>query len=382
MNAAIRKRFGDAAGAFADTAVLLPLLLALAWQSGAAPAIMLATTGAAYWFTGWLFRLPIPVQPLKSLALVAIAVGASAVELQVAGIVLGAIYLALSRVRQLDRLAGRVPDVLVHGFQLGLGVMLVLTALRLVGAEVGTLAIFAAATAALVMGSRWTSLPLLGAIALAGLLWGMWHAVPVETPENAGALRLSTVVLMVLPQIALTLTNSVLGTQRTAQAYYAEAAERVTPRRLLGSLGVGNLVVGALGGMPYCHGSGGVTAHYRSGARSWRCNAIIGTALLAMAGTLALGGGGMPEFPPLLQAVLLAVIGLFHLQLAAPSWRARASRWILLSMGATALLLQNMLIVLAVGLVTIGTDHARRRRRTPDEAPAEDGDARQEVPSS
>lgn len=343
---------GDAAGAFADGAVLFPLLLALAWQTGASAVVMLATTGIAYLATAWLFRLPIPVQPLKSLSVMAIAAGASAAELQAAGILLGLIYFSISFLR-VNRLANHIPLVLVHGFQLGLGIMLIVAALKMLGAEPAELAVVLVAAVVLVVVTRSTRFPVLGVIAAGGLVWGMWHAVPATAPDGEQALRASVVALMVLPQIALTLTNSVLGTQRAAHDYYGERAERVTPHRLLHSLGIGNLLVGLAGGMPYCHGSGGVTAHYRGGSRTWRSNAIIGVTLLAMATVLLTGGGGLPEYPVVLQALLIGVIGWFHFQLAAPSWRGRESRWVLVVMGITALVFTNMLAVLIAGVAAV-----------------------------
>lgn len=354
--AVVRRRLypGDFSGAFADSAVLFPLLLALAWQTGASAAIMLVTTGIAYLATGWLFRLPIPVQPLKSLSIVAIAAGVSLAELQVAALLLGAIYLSISFM-QVDRVAARVPDVLVHGFQLGLGVMLLLTALRLLGATPGELALVVAAGAGVIVLTRLTGLPLLGAIAVAGLLWGIGHAEPIAAAGAADhGLRTMVIGMMVVPQIALTLTNSVLGTERAARAYYGRDAWRVTPRRILTSLGVGNLVVGVVGGMPYCHGSGGVTAHYRGGSRTAGSNVIVGLALLSLAAVLIAGGGGLPDFPVVLQALLLGVIGVFHLQLSRPSWQHLDTAAILVIMGLAALLFQTMLAVLIAGIVALG----------------------------
>lgn len=347
-----RARLGDVSGAFADGAVLFPLLLALAWQTGASVVIMLATTGLAYLVTGWLFRLPIPVQPLKSLSLMAIAAGASAGELQAAALLLGGIYFSLSFLN-VNRLAGRIPDVLVHGFQLGLGILLLVTAVGLLGGSWQEMAGVALAGAAIVTLTWATGMPLLGLLAVGGLLWGLWHAQPVATDTSTEGLRADVVALMVLPQIALTLTNSVLGTQRAAAAYYGDAAWRVNPRRLLTSLGLGNLIVGAVGGMPYCHGSGGVTAHYRGGARTWLSNVVMGNALLLFAALLLIGGGGLPEYPPALQALLLGVIGVFHIQLTYASWRKLDTAMILVLMGLTALLSQSMLWVLVAGIMAV-----------------------------
>jgi len=347
---------GDLAGAFADGAVLFPLLLALAWQTGASAAVMLATTGAAYLATGWLFRLPIPVQPLKSLSVMAIAAGASAQELQLAGLMLGLIYFAISWL-PVNRLSDRIPLVLVHGFQLGLGILLMITAMRMLGASPVELGVVATAAVVLVLITNWTRWPVLGLVAAGGLVWGLLHAVPAASAATDSGLRATIVALMVLPQIALTLTNSVLGTERAARDYYGQRAGRVTPRRLLRSLGIGNLVIGALGGMPYCHGSGGVTAHYRGGSRTWRSNAIIGTTLMGMSALLVIGGGGLPEYPAVLQALLIGVIGWFHFQLARSSWRLLHGRAVLLLMGATALVSTNMLAVLVVGVTALLVAH-------------------------
>jgi len=347
---------GDLAGAFADGAVLFPLLLVLAWQTGASAAVMLATTGAAYLATGWLFRLPIPVQPLKSLSVMAIAAGASAEELQLAGLMLGLIYFAISWL-PVNRLFDRIPLVLVHGFQLGLGILLMITALRMLGASPVELGVVATAAVVLVLITNWTRWPVLGLVAGGGLVWGLLHAVPAASAATDSGLRATIVALMVLPQIALTLTNSVLGTERAARDYYGQRAGRVTPRRLLRSLGIGNLVIGALGGMPYCHGSGGVTAHYRGGSRTWRSNAIIGTTLMGMSALLVIGGGGLPEYPAVLQALLIGVIGWFHFQLARSSWRLLHGRAVLLLMGATALVSTNMLAVLVVGVTALLVAH-------------------------
>lgn len=355
----VQRRFcaGDFGGAFADGAILFPLLVALAWQSGASAAVMLATTGIAYLVTGWLFRLPIPVQPLKALTITAIAVGASLAEIRLAAIACAIVFLLIA-LSDINRLARRVPAVLVHGIQSGLGIILVLKALELVGLETLPLAGVIAGVAVILGFTRASGWPVLGWVAVAGLLWGLWQSMPATAVSAVTAeVRPWVVAMLVLPQIALTLTNSVLGTERTARAYFGTAAERVTPRRLLASIGLGNLAVAAVGGLPYCHGSGGVTAHVRGGSRSEWSNAIMGSTLIALALLLHFGGGGLPAYPATLQAILLAVVGLFHLQLAAPSWQSAETRPILLAMGGAALLAQDMLIVLLAGGALLALRH-------------------------
>lgn len=339
---------GDISGAFADGAILFPLLVALAWQTGASATVMLLTTAIAYLVAGWLFRLPIPVQPLKSVAITAIAVGASWAELRIAGATLGVIFLIIA-LADVNRLARLVPAVVVHGIQLGLGVILLLKALTLIGFEPLMLAAVAAGVLGIVALKYATGRPVLGGVAVASLLWGLWEAAPAAAAAETAAIRPWVIAMLVLPQIALSLTNAVLGTQRTAQAYFGRDAHRVTPRRLLSSIGFGNIAVAAVGGMPFCHGSGGVTAHVHGGSRSEWSNVVIASTLVMLALALHFGSGGLPAYPAALQAILLGVVGLLHMQLARASWRSNDTRPILLAMGGAALLTQNMLVVLIAG---------------------------------
>jgi SulP family sulfate permease len=99
--------------------------------------------------------------------------------------------------------------------------------------------------------------------------------------------------------------------------YYRARARRVTPRNLLLSVGLVSLSAGLIGGMPLCHGSGGVTAHYRLGARTGGANLMIGGLLLFLA--LLLGGKALPYLmlvPYPVLGVLLGFVGLQHSFLA------------------------------------------------------------------
>jgi len=115
---------------------------------------------------------------------------------------------------------------------------------------------------------------------LASLRLGL--VLPALGVPSPGDLWLAA-VLLVVPQLPLTLGNAVVATQRTAEDYFGPAARKVTYRALLTSMGVANLAAGFLGGLPVCHGSGGLTAHYRFGARTGGSNLLIGGGLIALA---------------------------------------------------------------------------------------------------
>lgn len=311
-----RKSFiGNLTGAFADGAVLFPLLAALVMQTGMDGATLLATSGAAYIAAGYIFRVPMPVQPLKSVVIAALAMGASAAEVSWSGSAVGIACLALSFCRA-DKFAALVPKHLVHGLQMALGIMLITKGFQL---------------------------------GMAGLFP---HPVPAKPAITEHALRLQTIISLVLPQMALTLTNSVIGTSDAAHKYFGDRAKRVTPERLLRVIGLGNILAAPLGGLPFCHGAGGLTAHVKAGAKTWHMNLIIGGTLLALAlVSFFLPSPVIPVYPKLLMSALLLWTGWFHMHLVLPSWKKSELRWILAVMGLAALATQDMLIVLTAGII-------------------------------
>ena len=123
-------------GAFADGAVLFPLLFALALVPGMEVSKLLISAGLAYVFAGWFFRIPMSVQPLKSLTVGALAVGASAVEIRFAGLAL-AVVLLLLLFSDMEKWVGRVPVVVIHALQAGLGVLLFKQGMKFAGLVIG-----------------------------------------------------------------------------------------------------------------------------------------------------------------------------------------------------------------------------------------------------
>ena len=72
----VKNHFGNMTGAFSDGAILFPLLAALVLQAGMNGAVLLASVGIAYIAAGFVFRVPMAVQPLKSVVVAALAIGA------------------------------------------------------------------------------------------------------------------------------------------------------------------------------------------------------------------------------------------------------------------------------------------------------------------
>ncbi|GMG83134.1 putative sulfate/molybdate transporter [Paralimibaculum aggregatum] len=280
----------EANGALGDLGTLLPLMLGAIAMGGLAPAPVLAGFGLAYLMTAAVYRLPVPVQPMKAVAALVVTGAVSPAALAASGVLLGAVLLLLGTGGAVKRLARAVPQSVLAGLQLGLGLTLGAVALGLM-AEAPAVAglTLAVLLLAFVAPALPAAVLALAVAAIAGQLLGP----PAEAPPAPAAFALPgwpdraeielAVTGLALPQLAMTLTNAVLLTALVAGDLFGERAAHVTPRRLLLTSGAANLLLCPLGALPMCHGAGGLAAHHRFGARSGLAPALLGSGLLALA---------------------------------------------------------------------------------------------------
>jgi sulfate permease, SulP family len=318
-----RFTLAELSGALADLGVLLPLTLALISLNGINATAAFVGIGLAYLLTAGVYGLPIPVQPLKSLSATALALGL-ATPVIVAGawwMALLFLILALSpTTRWIEKL---FPQPVVRGIQLGLSFLLLQSAWGMMikpspgftsGLSGSVLIALGAAAVLLVMLRLWREGAALGvvvfgislALARGGLPpISLGLTLPIPLAELPGLKDFGAALwLLALPQLPLSLANSVYSTVDAARQYFRAESERVTPRRLLVTLSANNIVAALLGGVPVCHGCGGLTAHYRLGARSGGAPLMLG---LAFVGLGVLGG---PALLPVLGLIPLPVLGL------------------------------------------------------------------------
>ena len=329
-------RLRELAGGVGDWGLLVPLAVALVTLNGLDATVVFAGVGLTYVATALAFRVPVPVQPLKAFAAAAIALGLSAEVLAAGALLMSAVMVALWATGLANWLAARFPLVLVRGIQAAVALLLVKAAIDLAQqgnwdglpsidpwvaggmAVVGCGALFAA--------SRWGmpgSLAVLGGGGAVGLAVGGLPEVGLGpgAPELAlpgGAAFAEALTALVLAQIPLTFGNSIVATADAEREYFGRAAARVTPRRLAASIGGANAFAGLLGGLPVCHGAGGVTAHYKLGARTWRATAMAGGLLVVLGVAF---GSSLPALlqviPPGALAGMLLFVAIQHGLLAA-----------------------------------------------------------------
>jgi MFS superfamily sulfate permease-like transporter len=324
----------ELSGALGDLGTLLPLMLGSIAVVGLAPLPVLAGFAIFYIATAAWYRLPIPVQPMKAVAVVLLTAELSPAALAASGVMLGGALLLLGLTGWITRLARIVPQSVLAGLQLGLGLALALLSLDLmatapllavvtVGLLLGLLLVPHAPAALIALVAALLLAPLLGAEGT--VLTRVAPAFPLAWPSAADLEDAFS--LLVLPQLSLTFTNAVLLTALVAGDYFGERAAHVTPRRLSVSSGLANLLLTPLGALPMCHGAGGLAAHYRFGARSGTAPLLLGLALLAVA--LLPGGLGLALLAAIPAAALgaLLVVAAGELALSRRLFDCRPSCW-------------------------------------------------------
>jgi len=85
-------------------------------------------------------------------------------------------------------------------------------------------------------------------------------------------------VMLGLPQVPLTLGNAIIGTVAENNEYFAD--RKVTAKTISIDHGFMNLVSTFIGGVPMCHGAGGMAGHIRFGARTGGALVILGVIVL------------------------------------------------------------------------------------------------------
>jgi hypothetical protein len=312
---------GDAAGAVADLGVLLPIVAALAVVSGVSAGMALLVAAAASWYAGRQFGVPFPLQPIKAAAAIAIAGHLPAAQLSLAGLLLAGILAALAWTGSIDRLATWFAPPVVRGLQLGVGLLLLKAAIPLAGSHLAVAVLLAGALA--VAASEASRVPVALLAFAGGVAWSLVHGVheAAAGPLAAGGSLLATLtpatiwatlIALVVPQLPLTFGNAVVATTRLEHEYFGARAEAVTERAVALSCARMNVVSALVGGVPMCHGAGGLTAHYRAGARSARMNAIA-AGVLATLGVAAFAGADLVSIvPAVVLAGFLAFTGVAH----------------------------------------------------------------------
>ncbi len=284
----------ELAGSLGDFGTIIPLILAVALVSDVNPRYILLFFGIWFILTGLYYRLPIPLEPMKAIAVVVIAAGAvggiSAGEIAASGLILGVIFLVLGYGRFFEMIERWVPQSVVRGIQLGLALLLFKSSAGFVIKDPLFFGIGIAIIVGFLILVRYRSFPDLSSICViaVGFIGGILiSGIPpvslIPFPQLVIPLPgdfPSALSTLVLPQVVLTIANAILATSLLTKDLFGKD---VPPKKFSATIGLMNLTSVPFGGFPMCHGAGGLAGQYRYGARTGGANVYAGLIFIVLA---------------------------------------------------------------------------------------------------
>jgi MFS superfamily sulfate permease-like transporter len=283
----------EVAGAFGDLGTLIPFLVGYITISKLDPVGVLVAFGVFKIIAGLYFKTPIPIQPMKAIGTAAIShAGAlTAGAIWAAGLFTGVFWLLMGLTGAVTWISKITSRPIVHGLILGLGLSFILEGVRMMEGSPVLALTAVVLTFLLLSHERIPAMLLLlgfGVVAavvsepgLLGELGRMsWHLrLPEFALTKLGPQDLITgVVVLGLPQVALTLGNAIIATVEENNALFP--THPTTVKAVAIDHGLMNLAGASIGGVPMCHGAGGMAAHIRFGARTGGALVILGSVVL------------------------------------------------------------------------------------------------------
>jgi MFS superfamily sulfate permease-like transporter len=282
------------AGAFGDVGTLIPFVVAYITIVQVDPLGLLLMFGIALLASGLYYRTPLPIQPMKAIGAAAIAGGISPAALFGAGLTTGLFWLLAGLTGAIRPIARLATGPVVRGIMLGLGLSFMVDGVHRMASAPVLAGIALVVTYLLLANPRFPAMFLLLIIGVAAavimdprLLSELARIhVGFKLPIfSLAALTwndlLTGTLLFTLPQIPLTLGNAVIAIVAENNELFPD--RKVTERKIAISQGIMNLVAPIFGGVPMCHGAGGMAGHVRFGAKTGGALVILGVILILLA---------------------------------------------------------------------------------------------------
>jgi len=335
----------ELAGSLGDLGTLLPIAIAMVLFNGLSPVGVFLSIGIFFVLSGVYFGITVPVQPMKVIGAYAIATAMNPEQILASTLLMGVILLIVGMTGAIDVIRKFTPKSVIRGVQLSTGALLIsggvkfiigtskyqvlqqavephLTVQALAGIPISVIiGIIAAVATLFLLDSRRfpAGLVVVAGGFLMGLSLGMKSELagihiglnlPQLLPFGLPAKADFTFALfaLVLPQLPMTMGNAVLAYTDLSAEYFPEKSSTVTNKKACISMALANFFSFGLGGMPLCHGAGGLAAHYRFGARTAGSNVIIGTLFVVLA---ILFGNSIVQIFNLIPMSVLGVLLIF-----------------------------------------------------------------------
>lgn len=368
-----RNRFDrmEMAGAFGDLGTLLPFVAAYIGVLKVDPFGVLLSFGLAMIVSGFIYRTPMPVQPMKAVGAIAAAQAAQTIVITPAmvwgaSLATGVIWLVLGLTGMAHRVANLVSRPVVAGIVLGLGLGFMIEGAKMMSqnwwvggpALLGTSMLLTnrvvpAMFILLVFGAGY-------AVASDPTVTEALSNVHMEVRLPAFALSALTIkdvlfgtLFLALPQVALTLGNAIIAITEENNRLFP--SRPVNESRIATSTGLMNLLSASVGGVPMCHGAGGMAGHVQFGARTGGALIILGTLLLITALFFSGSVGTFFRlFPPSILGVILFLTGAQLALGAGDMPKDKGERFVI--MATAALAVWNVGVAFIVGIAAYWLD--------------------------
>jgi len=308
---------GEFAGSVGNFGTLLPLLFAISLACGMNFSLMLLWAAIWYGINGVYYRIPISVEPLKAIGAVAIAEHLSTSLIAAGGILVGTFCLIIGIFGGMTKIKTFIPEAVIRGVQLGLAFTLIKSAIpEFIIPDIIFASVSAMILISFYIATKFVKIPDLSALSImtTGFLFAFYHAgfpvignfpmpyLVIPDPEEF----LTGAVLLLPPQLPLTLTNAILATSLLATDLFGKADN---PDRLSRTIGLMSMSASVFGGFPMCHGSGGLAAHYRFGARGG-LSLIIGGFILFLIAMICTDPEIIASLPKGMFGILLIAVAI------------------------------------------------------------------------
>lgn len=343
----------ELAGSMGDFGTLFPLAIGYIAVCGMNPAGLLVMMGLANVVTGLVYRLPMPIEPKKAIAAAAIAQKWSPSLIYASGFGTGVVWLVLGFTGLIDKIAKITPRCVTRGIQLTLGILLAIRGFKMIS-SFWLLGVISLIIVLILRKNRYAPAALVlivlgvALVVLSGKMSGILEVKITFPPLTIFTFRevWQAMVLVGFAQIFLTLTNAVVATAALIKHYWPE--KPVTEKKLAINMGIMNVAIPFFGGMPMCHGAGGLAGQYYFGARTGGTNIIEGAIEISVGLFLARSIANLfSAFPASIIGAMMFLVGI---QLAKFVGGVRGWNILIMALTISISLWINMAVGFAAGL--------------------------------
>lgn len=316
----------EISGSLGDLGTFLPFIIGLSKLNVVSINNSLFFAGLLNFITGFMWNSPMPVQPMKSIGAVALSGDLNSQEVIVAGIATGTFIMFVGITKIIDKVNKYVSLYIIYGIQIGLGLKMATNGFKyiinsnliekIIGISICIVSYF-------IINFK-NKIPVALFVTLIGLIYSIIKYVnlkdninykfilpfEINTIQTINSTHIVNGILNgAIPQIPLTLLNSCISVKKLHDDIFPENIIPLT--EIASSVGLMNILTCPFGGIPMCHGAGGLAGQYKFGARCGISEMFLGT--IKMIISLSMGNiilNLLELFPYFILGVLLFFSGL------------------------------------------------------------------------